>query len=335
MAIAAFNENTSNSTRKQSNSGQQNEFDNGILVTVHAAENNELTDEGESQNSQNSQVTDKSRLSIIGDKSEVSSDSNSDEDWSDNEQNIHDKSFESVQIRPLSPSDLEKENAEMVEGCKQNPYFTNMVMDMVKDTLKSENDGSSPGKLVADKEKGNETNNSQVTMGHIVTTNQVGKSTPDPKQKPNRVKDNAIKSPSDTTIYAPGLIRNRESDESLFPTIQQPNLLNLTPQTNDKSNDVIDKITNFVESVRIETARREEGGSAHDGQGNHGQSQRDVDGGPEQGSTMSAEQEAKQLADQMILNSERFKASVAAPQGKHSECFVNPNDTDQNLLQRV
>ena len=168
-----------------------------------------------------------------------------------------------------------------------------MVMDMVKDTLKSENDGTSPGKLVADKEKGNETNNLRVTMGDIVTANQVGKSTPDPKQKPNRVKDNAIKSPSDTTIYAPGLIRNREFDERLFPTIQQPNLLNLTPQTNDKSNDVIDKITNFVESVRIETARREEGGSAHDGQGNHGQSQRDVDGGPEQGSTMSAEQEAK------------------------------------------
>ena len=59
LAIAAFNENTSNSTRKQSNSGQQNEFDNGIPVTVHAAENNELTDEGESQNSPNSQVTDK------------------------------------------------------------------------------------------------------------------------------------------------------------------------------------------------------------------------------------------------------------------------------------
>ena len=37
----------------------------------------------------------------------------------------------------------------------------------------------------------------------------------------------------------------------------------------------------------------------------------------------------------MILNSEHFKASVAAPQGKHNEFFVNPNDTDQNLLQRV
>ena len=103
----------------------------GIMVTVHAPDNDDF---GET---------------IEGQDNSVISEDNSDDD-KDNQSDAgpysQNDSFGSVQIRPLSPSHEEREDAEMVEQCKSNPYFMSMVVDMVNDTLKAEGNSSNQGK---------------------------------------------------------------------------------------------------------------------------------------------------------------------------------------------
>ena len=109
---------------------------------------------------------------------------------------------------------------------------------------------------------------------------------------------NRIKSPSDTTIYAPGLQKI---------------------QVGGNNERMLDKISNFVESVPMEFA--DKGG------------QQSRFGSPtvhaEVEEMVSHAGEARKAADKMILDSERFKASVSVPRGNAN--FVNSN-CDTNHL---
>ena len=89
-----------------------------------------------------------------------------------------------------------------------------------------------------------------------------------------------IKSPSDTTIYAPGLNKLRS-------------------ETSDK-NEIIERISNFVETIRLETqpaARRGSNGSSPQG-------------------IQNEEEVGCEKARRMVVDAEKFRASVEPPKGK-------------------
>ena len=119
----------------------------------------------------------------------------------------------------------------------------------------------------------------QVTTPEKVTT---------PKQAMGK-DSTLLKSPSDTTIYAP--------------------LLSKISNVND-ANALIDQISNFVENIRVE-----EQTSWHGSPGvgaNRLEKQHASPANP----TRKEQQQTRTVSDQLIVEAEKFKASVAAPQGE-------------------
>ena len=127
-------------------------------------------------------------------------------------------------------------------------------------------------------------------------------------QSPNT---NKLKSPSDTTIYIPGLKKAIASD-------------------GHENINLIDRISNFVENVRLETTgtpRRQVIDTGMRQQLPEVQPQPRPSGetwGNFQPPTIDEAAEARSHADKLILDAERFKASVNAPQGT-SIPFINNN----------
>ena len=113
---------------------------------------------------------------------------------------------------------------------------------------------------------------------------------------------NMIKSPSDTTIYAPALMRGKSNN----------------------TDEIIDKISDFVEGIQIQ-GRRDQGSVTPQGR------PRTTDSAPR--SDRSAVTQARDLAERTIVEAEKFKAQIAAPKGLEFlfDKFKNERDI-QRLL---
>ena len=109
-----------------------------------------------------------------------------------------------------------------------------------------------------------------------------------------------IKSPSDSTLYTPALRRLAPGDQSSLGTLRD--------HLNPNSNDVIEKISNFVESIRLEGSAKKSSDKQSTPAGGRKRS-READSREEE------EQRAKKVADRIILESEKFKANLVAPTG--------------------
>ena len=133
-----------------------------------------------------------------------------------------------------------------------------------------------------------------------------------------------IKSPSDTTIYAPGLVK----DVNLSPltrkrienNVKHANMVTpksvgaMTPKDiNTPIENVIDQISDFVENMRIRSSAETERRSDQMLQErDYPRNERD-----ERGDT------AKTMADSAILDAEKFRASINNPKGNDNE--INSN----------
>ena len=109
---------------------------------------------------------------------------------------------------------------------------------------------------------------------------------------------NRVKSPSDTTIYTPGVRRTPEK-------INQ-----------DIDRVLIDKISNFVESVRLQ------GKGDNTSKQTSQQYGRAVPSTSSQGNAPSEQQDAQKMASDRIVNHEKFKTNLAAPKG-NQHMFLN------------
>ena len=129
----------------------------------------------------------------------------------------------------------------------------------------------------------------------------------------------SLKSPSDITLYAPALRRDRTVAYS-------PTLGNLNrDEINNQS--VIDQISHFVESIRVRGNQTEErrDRSRSKSIDDRGQQRRQVNSrdttpvnrnqGVREHSPPAAVEEGRRLADKFILEAEQFKASVQPPKG--------------------
>ena len=124
-----------------------------------------------------------------------------------------------------------------------------------------------------------------------------------------------MKSPSDTTVYAPGLRK-------------------LSERNSCGNCGMIDKISNFVESVRLEEMERVRHPTATLGVWwmalrNHNREPSGEDRSTKGNHEPPVAAEARARADKLILDAERFKASISAPQGN---VYGNPLFVNQQNL---
>ena len=212
---------------------------------------------------------------------------------------------ESPAVQGPSVSNVNEEQVEDVAANKMNPWqLTNPEwMQMMNEMVQ---EGI---------KKGIETINKQRTQGNIARGTP-GKETGVQSHENSR---RMVKSPSDTTLYTPAVRKTTTPD-----------------------NGVIDRISNFVENIQIQTAAatNRENPVANQvqqpsGSGNDNlddaligwvQEAREVDdtGDPE----LTA---ARQRTQKIILESEKFKANIVVPQGKLSE-IKQLIDVDENIV---
>ena len=114
-----------------------------------------------------------------------------------------------------------------------------------------------------------------------------GKSKKLKEKQQNQNSNRIVKSPSDTTVYAPALLRN--SDLAQNDTYRFNNIQN-----------EIDRISNFVEQMRIDSVKKT----------------------PEPKQPQDPVNQARGIADRMILDAEQFRAQVEKPSGTLQETNI-------------
>ena len=132
-----------------------------------------------------------------------------------------------------------------------------------------------------------------------------------------------IKSPSDTTLYSPGLRRANVDTH-----------VNLAAIANDNESDLIEKISNFVEHIRIGNRQSYARGSSQaTGSGDNNKNtpldKRRVEHRADRDKDISSPDRTQQATDQLLLQAEKFKARVEAPKGTY---LASSSNNTGNLM---
>ena len=125
-----------------------------------------------------------------------------------------------------------------------------------------------------------------------------------------------VKSPSDTTVYRPAL-RQKQIEK-----LKSSGLPKSIEQI-----DLNDKIANFVEAVRAEKFPRESAAVADSARPSTSRPQPhesgyQADRGADPDDLMDQQEQARQITNDIIIETERQKAKIAAPNGRSS--LINP-----------
>ena len=139
----------------------------------------------------------------------------------------------------------------------------------------------------------------------------------------NNRDENMVKSPSDTTIYAPALNKSPQIDCMVTGVCSSPGVNGRPNQV--ISNSIMQKINDFVGSVRAETP----------GRGTSGQQQQQTNNANPVQSTVAVagQEEAQQRVDRALIEAEKFKATVNTPApGEFNLTSLEINDNGQQNL---
>ena len=172
---------------------------------------------------------------------------------------------------------------------RNDPVFKEMVNMAVAEQLKQDKQVSKgmSGTLAGNARESIGEENPQIQ--NIIESAQMPQ-TPCNQSQPKRNND-AVKSPSDTTIYAPALARN--------PVMGGQ----------EKGDDLINQISDFVAKMRIQsTSEHAERGDGRSNDGAMG-----AVGGVLQ--EENAVEQARDVVDRMIIDAEKFHAAIEKPSG--------------------
>ena len=128
----------------------------------------------------------------------------------------------------------------------------------------------------------------------------VEKDKPGPEEERNP-RNPVFKSPSDTTLYAPALNRGVISYAQTQTTPPRLPVLPVNGQNN-----MVDKISHFVESIRVSERDQQEAGPSRE----------DHTALPRDGRDNHDYEEARKRAENAILEAEKYKALIAEPPGE-------------------
>ena len=113
-----------------------------------------------------------------------------------------------------------------------------------------------------------------------------------------------VKSPSDMTIYAPGLhLANKMSKNSPHKSVNEM---------------TINQISDFVERIRIDTQHNDSLNDRLDDEPGSSKGGRDI----QRTNVMSSQDQVQAIADKMIIDAEQYRASIDKPAGR-SNCEID------------
>ena len=195
------------------------------------------------------------------------------------------------------------------ENLKGDPAFESFIKKLVAKEVRDSATKSATGK----RSKG--ATGSQSHRSPLEALDKSAGATP--KNKGMMQHHDKVKSPSDTTIYAPGLARLNQQSSAADRIVD--NLLgnpDIQPEVAvvrlDANNDMNQQIEDFIEGVRVQSTV-----SSVNNRG-QGQAQPGTSGLGDQAAGSHedlVETAAKQRASQLILDAERYKASINTPPG--------------------
>ena len=177
------------------------------------------------------------------------------------------------------------------------------------------------------------------TAGLNTNMNLISDSIGSTPKTPRMVVANKVKSPSDTTIYAPALNRNCVQSNQIGMNLT--NLANGGNQANQDNNDrLLHQISNFVENIRLETPlankqKPDVGPISVQDQMEAGPS---GDNPPAISEAIQQERdmdEARKTADKLILEAEQFKASIAPKSGMKPLCDIVNEKMDSETYHKL
>ena len=142
-----------------------------------------------------------------------------------------------------------------------------------------------------------------------------------------------VKSPSDSTLYTPALklLRRQENtvlkglsnDVSSSKDVNTASEKVLKGPLNETSDEVIDKISTFVDSMRLESARKRNKKDRRRSQSSQSGESDDMDDLSPPPRRHERDEVAREVTDRIILESEKFKAQLVAPKGMPSKIDSN------------
>ena len=146
-----------------------------------------------------------------------------------------------------------------------------------------------------------------------------------PHRIPTRDLSPIVKSPSDSTLYTPALKLLKQQGNTVLkgPVINtgtsgNANMVLNGPSNDTDSEEVIEKFSNFVDSMRIESSRKS---NKRDQRQSHSGNSDDQSQSPPR--RQGREEVAREVTDRIILESEKFKAQLVAPKGMSSRIDSN------------
>ena len=204
-------------------------------------------------------------------------------------------------LPPAKPNEeMEEIPVEVVEQLKNHPVMQQYIDEVVKKCLTKHSESTLPPPQIDQQRAASLTlNNTQGVRDTTENGKQLGNKLN--KQSHHKISqsangnviecNNPIKSPSDTTIYTPALCRNRDQDE------------------------VFDKISKFVEQVRINMSggrRKTPEALLKQPHTDHQKDKQRAEEHLEQPSTS----EGRWAGDNIVIDAEQFKAKLQPPKGE-------------------
>ena len=135
----------------------------------------------------------------------------------------------------------------------------------------------------------------------------------------------AIKSPSDTTLYAPAVRKLNQNLEQSGEVNQIKTTTAIITEPINETAELIKRISNFVDSIRVSDQDRIDAGGSG---GTHADKAADYD-------ERAAYCAAKERAEQAILDAEKYKAMLADPPGKLPVAKQIEGVSDRTALQNI
>ena len=192
-------------------------------------------------------------------------------------------------------STYESDEEYVMKNPSLRKLFNKLLDERIKQAeQKGETSSSNLLTTLSDKhDKGNNGEKWQVTNKPLTTPK---------KQTP--VRDKLVKSPSDTTIYAPALVQKSQaanleiSADLIGQTLNQANCPLMQTENESGQEKLIETISNFIGNIRMDQEEKL----------NHElrRSEENIPG----------QDDAGRKSDHVVLEAEKFKASIAAPPGK-------------------
>ena len=137
-----------------------------------------------------------------------------------------------------------------------------------------------------------------------------------------------IKSPSDTTIYAPALALAKSPEKILSPVRGNLNIATAIGNT-----DISNQISDFIQGIRIQSARPASVVIQPSAEDRRAATSSRLDTSRREGDEFHRHlDQAKEKASQLIIEAEKFKASVNNPPGTSNVDEQNINIPVMNLL---